>query len=82
MHTARTAAEYRNAAVHLWDLAAHATQPGSHDALADIAVIYEALAAQGDVAANAAASVSTATTSPTARAASSNVVPFVPRRAP
>jgi hypothetical protein len=82
MHNTRTAAEYRTAAGHLWERAAGATLSRSHDAFADLAVIYETLADQGEAAEKEAASVSTATTSPTDWAASSNVLRFVPRRAP
>jgi hypothetical protein len=53
MHTTRSAAEYRGAAFRLWDLAARATQPGSEDAFAHLAVTYEALADQGEAAENA-----------------------------
>jgi hypothetical protein len=55
MNITRTAAEYRSASVRLRERAAGATQAGSHDAFADLAVIYEALAAQGEAAEHAAA---------------------------
>jgi hypothetical protein len=55
MHNTRTAAEYRSAAIHLWELAAATTLATSHDAFANLAVIYETLADQGEAAENATA---------------------------
>ena len=55
MTDTRTAAEYRSASDRLWQLAAGATLATSHDAFANLAVIYETLADQGDAAENAAA---------------------------
>jgi hypothetical protein len=48
MHKTRSAAEYRSAAIHLWVLAAATTRVASHHAFADLAIIYETLADQGD----------------------------------
>ena len=73
----RTAAEYRSASIRLWERAGGATLSGSHDAFANLAVIYETLADQGDAADNAAASACKATD-----CAASNVLRFVPRNAP
>jgi hypothetical protein len=73
MTDTRTAAEYRRASVRLWERAAVS---GSHDAFADLAVVYETLADQGEAAENAAASARKATDR-----AASNVLRFVPRRA-
>jgi hypothetical protein len=76
MTDTRTAAEYRSASVRLWERAAGATVSGSHDAFADLAVIYETLADQGEAAENAAASARMATD-----CVASNVLHFVPRNA-
>ena len=55
MTDTRTAAEYCSAAIHLWELAAATTRTASHHAFANLAVIYETLADQGEAAENAAA---------------------------
>jgi hypothetical protein len=55
MTDTRTAAEYRSAAIHLWELAAATTRAASHVAFADLAVIYESLADHGEATENAAA---------------------------
>jgi hypothetical protein len=72
----RTAAQYRSASVRFWGLAAAATVSSSHDAFADLAVLYETLAAQGDAAEKTAPSVSEAPEGVT-----SNVLRFVSRPA-
>jgi hypothetical protein len=83
MASTRTAAEYRNTSVRLWQLAASATVSGSHDAFADLAVVYETLADQGETADNAAVSAPKMTDCASCGAASaSNVLRFVPRSTP
>jgi hypothetical protein len=83
MANTRTASEYRSASIRLWELAAGSTTSGSHDAFADLAVVYETLADQEEAAESAAVSAPQMTDCASCGAASaSNVLHFVARSTP